>query len=206
MRKLIWLGTALVLFMAGGTYFAASYAARNPESFLGQCARFVVGATQSRPAVCCATAPATGDAPACAVLDAVPTAVAEVKNFQILDAVIEPIVVAPAEAPSALPALPPEIAAAIERLWQDEESEPPRQAFDAQTVRMPYADEVEVLHMPTRCDVCCCVTSGCKALSCETVCGIHVPCGMFFLPPSCWSAICDQVMAGFRKVTQSGEE
>jgi len=39
MRKMIWCGTALLVFGAGAVFFAARYAAENPESLLGRCAR-----------------------------------------------------------------------------------------------------------------------------------------------------------------------
>src|SRR4051812_10739592 len=57
MRKLIWSGTAMVLLMAGGMYFAASYAAQNPDSFLGRCARTLAGMSPTRSMLVCADKP-----------------------------------------------------------------------------------------------------------------------------------------------------
>jgi hypothetical protein len=148
MRNLIWTGTALVLVIGASFFMAARHAARHPDSFVARysmaiyhmCDAFLAPGGGARPVEEIAQAPETAPA---TPLRSAPAA-----------EIIEPIVVEPTdqEPPLALPRLAPEIAAAIERLRDDEESEAPRQAFDGpgQAPRMPYADEeVEVLPLPT---------------------------------------------------------
>jgi hypothetical protein len=145
MRNLIWTGTALVLVIGAGFFVLARHAARHPTSLVARCSVAIYR-------MCDALLTPRGDAkPAGGIVQAPePSAPVTVAPAQ---EVIEPIVIEPTdqEPPLAIPRLSPEIAAAIERLRAEEDSEAPPEAFDGpgSAPRMPYADEdVETLPFP----------------------------------------------------------
>ncbi len=146
MRKLMLFGAALLLAVGWGFYTAGQHALRHPESFLGRCATVVYHLGDPWFASRRVKSSPTNGTEVDAELD-----IAAGPRAVLLEP-IEPIVVeaSDAEPPLSQPRLPPEIAAAIERLRAAEESEPAK-AFDVFTLtsRMPYADEgPEVLPIP----------------------------------------------------------
>jgi hypothetical protein len=169
MRNYLWSGT-LVLLVGVGLYVAAQHAARYPHSFVGRCAMTIYHMWDPL------LAPADDDPPHPSLAQADPSKSPPRVQAPPSAEPIEPIVVEPTdqEPPLALPRLSPEIAAAIERLRGEEESEAPPKAFDSpgRILRMPYADE----GMDT-------------ALGLARALAISAPCGCFLLPPTCWQTI-----------------
>ena len=179
MRNLVWSGTAMVFLLGAGLFVAAQHAARYPHSFVGRCAMTIYHMWDPL------LAPAGDDQQRAAIAQAGNREAPPRAKATPIAEPIEPIVVEPTEKepPLALPRLSPEIAAAIERLRGEEESEAPPQAFDnpVQSLRMPYADEETSL--PT------------TALTSALANMLDMPgtCGFFFLPPSCWQTLFDNL-------------
>lgn len=197
MRKLIWCGTLMVLLVGASLFVAAQHAARHPDSFVGRCAMTIYHICDPLAATCSAPKPA-GDV-AQAAPQPVPHAV-PVKPTPRAE-VVEPIMVEPTEQepPLAFPRLSPEIAAAIERLRSEEESEAPPQAFEdrGQVLRMPYADEEgEVLPAPNEEPV-----TGNLEIDADLP-GTY---GFFFLPPSCWQMVLEKVMDSIRQYGEAAQ-
>jgi hypothetical protein len=185
MRNLIVSGTAMVLVIGACFFVAAQHAARHPDSFVGRCAMTIfhmweplMVPQEEAPELKIAQAPQESPSP---------TVAAKIMPPQDI---IEPIAVEPTEQepPLDFPRLSPEVAAAIERLRSDEESEPPPQVFEGlrATLRMPYADgETEAL----------------PALTTDRSNGSLVTenhrsgnFGFFFMPNECWQAVFETVV------------
>ncbi len=122
MHKYLWSGTLGIVVAGTSLYVAAQHAARYPHSFVGRCAMTVYHMWDPL------LAPSDEDKPVGQVAQA--EAPVRVQISAVAEP-IEPIVVEPTdqEPPLALPRLSPEIAAAIERLRGEEESEAPPKAF-----------------------------------------------------------------------------
>jgi hypothetical protein len=184
MRNLIWAGAAVALVIVAGFLVAVRHAARHPDSLLMRCSLAVYHLCDDllAPRRTVKDVEEIAQArPARPVAEAQPAPAGEV---------IEPIVIEPTdqEPPLAIPRLSPEIAAAIERLRSDEESETPPLGIDvpARALRMPYADEdVEVLPVPARDEPEDPAVS--DAWQSEL--------GQFLLlAPSCWRTVVDKLM------------
>lgn len=187
MRSLVWWSTAAVLLMVGTLLVASQHAARHPDSFVGRCAMAIYHVWDPQIIVRGEVRPSQQVALAVMRTDpSGPTAPAAEP--------IEPIVVVPTdqEPPLAVPRLSPEVAAAIERLRSEEESETPPVPFDIpRALRMPEADEeVEVLPEPTP-----------DAPATETEAELPGTYGFFVLPSSCWQTVCDKVMDSIRQLS-----
>jgi hypothetical protein len=147
MRNLIWSSAALVLVLGAGLFMAARHAARHPDSAVARLSMTVYRLCDALLAPRMATKPAEEVAQATQATPITPTLSDPATEP------VEPIIIEPTdqEPPLGIPRLSPEVAAAIERLRSEEESEDPPQPFDGPgfAPRMPYADEVEVLPLPT---------------------------------------------------------
>jgi hypothetical protein len=136
-----------VLVVGVGLFMAGRHAARDPDSAV---ARLSVAVYRL-----CDTllAPRTDAKPAEQVAQVSQPAPKAPTRIEPVAEPVEPIIVEPTdhEPPLFIPRLSPEVAAAIERLRSEEESEEPPQPFDGSgfALHMPYADEVEVLPLPT---------------------------------------------------------
>jgi hypothetical protein len=172
MRNYLLSGTLLVVLVGAGLYVAAQHAARFPHSFVGRCAMTIYHMWDPL------LAPADDTPPRPALAQAVERKAPLRVQAPPSAEPIEPIVVEPTEEepPLALPRLSPEIAAAIERLRGEEESEAPPKAFDSPgpILHMPYANEDTDL--PIAFGVA-------RALT------LSAPYGCFLLPPTCWQTI-----------------
>ncbi len=195
MRTLIWSSTAVVLLVTGALFTIARHAARQPDSLVGRCALAAYHVWDPTPLRCEAPVQQAAIVPQTPAPAQLPVG----KFTPDLEAV-EPIVVEATEQepPLAFPRLSPEIAAALERLRGEEESEAPPQPFDGSTVapRMPYADEeaaVESLPYP---DVATEDDS-------ETDTDLPGTTGFFFLPPAFWQKVCDHVMDSLGRTTDA---
>ena len=169
MRFYLKTGTLAVVLAGVGLFLAARYGARHPHSFAGRCAATVYHMWDPM------FAPATAEAPAAPEDRANEAKAPGLVRANPSAEPIEPIVLEPTdqEPPLATPSLSPEIAAAIERLRAEEESEAPPKAFanPSQTLRMPYADEDVDLPI---------ILGVARAL------GASNPCGALLIPPIGW--------------------
>lgn len=174
MRIYLWSGTVAVLLVGTGIFMAARYAAGHPHSFAGRCAMTIYHMWEPL------FAPPEDDPPAAAIVHAGDKKAPVIAHAQPAAEPIEPIVIEPTdqEPPLAVPSLSPEIAAALERLRAEEESEAPPKAFGSpsRTLRMPYADEE--MDLPI-------VLGVARAL------GASNPCGCFWAPACCQEILRD---------------
>jgi hypothetical protein len=183
MRKMICGGAVLAALVGASMYVAAQHAARCPDSFVGRCARTIYHMWDPM------FAPRRDAKPEGAVA-AAPVPAAPMVAAQPAPEIVEPIVIEPTdqEPPLAFPQLSPEIAAAIERLRGDEESEAPPKAFDApaRPLYMPYADEgPELVPPPTREPM---------PMGGDIDINLPGPMGLMFLPTPGWQALVEKAM------------
>jgi hypothetical protein len=180
MRNLIWSGTALVLLAGAGMFVAGQHAVRHPDSFLGRCATTLYHMCDA--ALVPPGAPKTAEDLAQAPLEP-PTMSRSVPAPEVMETIV--VEETDSEPPPGSPRLSPEVAAAIERLRSEEESEAPPRAFDGPVLYMPYADE----------DVQVAPASAAAPVLLEPEVSLPGSHGFFILPPGCWQMVLDKVMA-----------